>query len=126
MTPAKLPESVAEIAEVIGREQALHLIGSLPQAGRRRWRVCLYVPATLRPSHPLVKTLGWHDAMKMVRAFGGMILQPSNCRFIAKRARDQRIRELADAGLSTREIAAQFDISADWVREILRGKRQRR
>ncbi|WP_300067765.1 hypothetical protein [uncultured Ruegeria sp.] len=123
-----LPESVAEIVEVIGRDQALHLIGSLPQSGSRAWRVCIYVPKRL-PSvdHPLVRVLGWKDASKLVRAFSGMILQPSNCRFIVRSARNRRIREMAEEGYSVREIAHGVDLSVDWVREILsKGKRGNR
>jgi hypothetical protein len=118
-----LPESVAEIAEVIGREQALHLIGSLPQSGSRAWRVCVYIPKRLtHVDHPLVRILGYRDAQKLVRAFSGMILQPSNCRFLARAARNRRIWEMAGDGLSVTEIAHGVDLSAYWVREILRGE----
>lgn len=124
---APLPESVAEIAEVIGRDQALHLIGSLPQSGSRAWRVCVYIPKRL-PSvdHPLVRILGYHDAQRMVRAFSGMILQPSNCRFLARAFRDRRIREMADEGLSIKEISFAVDLSAYRVREILAAGSPRR
>lgn len=127
-----LPDSVAEIAEVIGRDQALHLIGSLPQSGSRAWRVCIYVPKRL-PSvdHPLVRVLGWNDANKLVKAFSGMILQPSNCRFIVKAARNRRIREMAAEGFSVKQIAHGVDLSIYQVRDILaggtaRGKRKGR
>lgn len=115
-----LPESVAEIAEVIGEEQAFHLIGSLPQSGSRKWRVCVYIPKRLTSvDHPLVRILGWHDANKMVRAFSGMILQPSNCRFRARAERDRRIREMAGEGHPVTEIAHGVDLSTYRVREIL-------
>lgn len=115
-----LPDSVAEISEVIGWDQALHLIGSLPQSGSRAWRVCIYIPKCL-PSvdHPLVRVLGWNDANKMVMAFSGMILQPSNCRFIVRAARNRRIREMRNEGHSVRDIAHGVDLSIDRVREIL-------
>lgn len=121
-----LPESVAEIAEVIGRDQALRLIGSLPQSGSRAWRVCVYIPKRLpEVDHPLVRILGWNDANKLVRAFSGMILQPSNCRFIARAARDRRIREMAADGLSVGEIAQGVNLSTYRVREILVGETAR-
>lgn len=117
-----LPDSVAEIAEVIGRDKALHLIGSLPQSGSRKWRVCVYIPKRL-PSvdHKLVRILGYQDAQKMVRAFSGMILQPSNCRFWAKAVRDRRIREMNAEGYPVSEIAFGVGLSAYRVREILAG-----
>lgn len=117
-----LPDSVAEIADVIGRDQALHLIGSLPQSGSRAWRVCVYIPKRLPTvDHPLVHTLGWCDANKLVYAFSGMILQPSNCRFIARAARNRRIREMAKEGFSVNDIAYGVDLSTYRVREILAG-----
>ncbi|AVO37379.1 hypothetical protein [Pukyongiella litopenaei] len=121
LAPA-LPESVAEIAEVIGREQALHLIGSLPQSGSRAWRICVYIPKKLQTvDHQLVRILGYNDAQKMVRAFSGMILQPSNCRFLVRAARNRRIREMAADGHSITEIAHGVALSAYRVREILSG-----
>ncbi|HDR9259609.1 TPA: hypothetical protein QDB21_005631 [Burkholderia vietnamiensis] len=79
-----LPKSVQEIADVIGREKALHLIRSLPtyvagKPGKRCTRVMLYVPQRLRMDHPLVQILGFEDAAKMVDNFGGECLQPANC-----------------------------------------------
>ena len=121
--PQTLPESVAEIAAVIGREQALRLIGSLPQSGSRAWRVCVYIPKRL-PSldHQLVRVLGYHDAQKMIRAFSGRILQPSNCRYLARQSRNARIFEMAAAGHPVAEIAHGVDLSVYRVREILKGK----
>lgn len=117
-----LPESVAEIAEVIGREQAMHLIGSLSPSGSRAWRVCVYIPKRLPTvDHQLVRILGYHDAQKMVSAFSGMILQPSNCRFLARAARDRRIREMNDEGFLISEIADSVELSTYRVREILAG-----
>lgn len=115
-----LPESAAEIADVIGRDQALRLIGSLPQSGSRAWRVCVYIPKRLRTvDHPLVRILGYHDAQRMVQAFSGMILQPSNCRSVSRAVRDARIHEMAREGYSTGEIAHGVNLSAYRVREIL-------
>ena len=85
----RLPESVQEIAEVIGREKALEFIGRLPTSGSRAWRVCVYIPKRLPADHKLVEMLGWHDAKRLVDAFSGMILQPSNCRFLHRQHRNR-------------------------------------
>lgn len=114
-----LPDSVQEIADVIGREKALEFIGKLPQAGKRKWRVCIYIPKSLPPDHKLVELLGWHDADRMVRAFSGMILQPSNCRFLERDYRRRRVVELHREGLTAKEIGEQVELSAYWVREII-------
>jgi len=119
---AALPESVAEIADVIGEEQTFHLIGQLPQSGSRKWRVCVYVPKILPIDHQLVRILGWSDAHKLSRAFSGMILQPSNCRFLVRQARNQRIHEMAEEGCAVIDIAHGVDLSVYRVREILAGE----
>ena len=118
-----LPESVAEIAEVIGREKALEFVGNLPQAGKRPWRVCVYIPKTLPANHRLVELLGWHDAARMVSAFSGMILQPSNCRYLEREARWRRVLELAAEGAPEDEIADHIGLSVDRVREIIAGRK---
>lgn len=117
-----LPESVQEIAEVIGRDKALYLIGQLPTCGKRSWRVVLYVPKRIRADHQLVRLLGWHDAQAMVREFGGMILQPSNCNQVHRQFRNQEVRRLADSGLDNDAIAAAVGVSTRTVRRILRDK----
>jgi len=117
--PPPLPESVEEIAEVIGRDKALMLIGQLPQAGKRSWRVCLYVPKKLPIDHPLVDLLGYQAAKKLAWAFAGMILQPSNCKGIYRAYRNREIWRMNDEGLAVSDIAEAVDLSTYRVREIL-------
>lgn len=122
-----LPRSVQEIAEVIGRERALFLIGSLPRAyssGHAAGQPILYIPKSLRPDHPLVRTLGWTDAQKLVKAFGGEILQPCACTAIIKAFRHQTIRSMAKRGFKQKVIAMQTDLSMSMVAKILRAKPQ--
>lgn len=124
----RLPESVQEIADVIGRSRALYLIGRLPKtyppSTRTKHgateRVILYVPKSLRPDHALVSILGWHDAMKLVRVFGGEILQPANCREVYRRFRDQSIRAFLSAGSSPSHIAALMGVSDRHVKNLSR------
>lgn len=115
----KLPESIAEIAEVIGREKALEFIDKLPAAGRRPWRVCVYVPKRLPADHQLVRMLGWHDARRLCCAFSGMILQPSNGRFLYREYRNRQIIRMSALGMPVREIAEAVELSTYRVREIL-------
>ena len=117
-----LPNSVQELAEVIGREKALRLIGGLPQCGKRSWRKVLYVPkpSRLGASHPLVRVLGYADALKLSEAFGGEILQPSNCNFIARNFRNTTIRTMAAKGMSPADIAEAVQITSRQVRNILK------
>lgn len=114
-----LPRSVAEIAAVIGRERALYLIGRLPRSGSRSWRVCFYVPKRLAPDHQLVRILGWHDAMRMVRHFGGAIVQAAGASYLPARWRHREIRRLHAAGWHHAEIAEFVGLSAYRVREVV-------
>jgi hypothetical protein len=122
---ARLPKSTQEIADVIGRERALFLVGQLPRsygesAGFTYSRVHMYVPATIKPSHNLVALLGWIDAMKLVAHFGGEILYPSKCDEIIRDHRDKSIRRLHVDGVDATTIAVWFGITDRHVRNIVR------
>lgn len=108
-----------EIAEVIGRERALYLIGRLPQSGRRSWRVSLWVPKRLKPGHPLAELIGWDDAAKLSRVFGGSVIQPSNCRHIHRRFRNEAVREMSKGGMGHAEVARIVGLSVRQVRNII-------
>ena len=121
----RLPASVQEIADVIGRERALYLIGQLPRCyagkeGHKSSRVILYVPTAKRipADHYLVRILGWQDAMKMCQAFGGEILQPANCSEIYRRHRDKTIMAMLQAGAKASAVAAVMGVTERQVRMI--------
>lgn len=119
----RLPDTVQEIADVIGREAALFLIGQLPTCyagadGKRSTRVILYVPKRLAPDHRLVRILGWHTALQLVQGFGGEILQPANCQEVYRRFRDDEAKRLACAGLSAAQLAEVLAVSERHVRNI--------
>jgi hypothetical protein len=124
----RLPWSVEEIAEVIGRERALYLIGRLPRcyppSGGGREQVIMYVPKRLRPTHRLVQILGWRDAEALVRTFGGEILKPGNCRELYRPHRDAGIIDAATAGIPVAMIAAWFEVSTRHVQNVLRENAQ--
>lgn len=126
-----LPASVQEIADVIGRERALYLVGQLPRSYQTRkhsrqasWHVIMYVPKSLKPDHPLVRILGWHDANKLAVVFGGEILQPANCADIWRGFRDRMARRMEAAGLPWPEIADTLGVSERHLRNMLREKAQ--
>lgn len=123
-----LPGSVREIAEVIGRHDALRLIGQLPTCyagrdGHKSNRVIMYVPKRLPPDHKLVEILGWTTATKLVRAFGGEILQPANCRAIYARFRDEAIVKMLEAGARPAMVAELMNLSERHVRNLMRGEK---
>lgn len=123
-----LPDSVKEIADVIGREQALYLIGQLPRCyspdarypAARKATVIMYVPKRLEPTDRLVGILGWKDAARLVREFAGMLIHPASCADILRQHRDRNIARLAAEGVSTTMLAEWFDLDVSMVRRVLR------
>ena len=118
-----LPRSVQEIADVIGRERALYLIGKLPvytvrdkRGHVKDTRVILYVPKTLAVDSDLVKILGWNDASKMVRYFGGELLYPGNCKEIYRRFIIQTIKRMCGEGIDHKIIAHTLEVSERTVK----------
>lgn len=125
----QLPKSAQEIADVIGRERALYLIGKLPRctppstrsSKGGEQRVMLYVPtlARLKPDHQLVRIIGWDDAVKMCRHFGGEILQPGNCAEIYRKFRDASIIRLVGDGVPVKTVAEWMNVTDRHVRGLL-------
>lgn len=118
----KLPESVQDIADVIGEDAALKLVESLPQCGKRPWRRMLYVPKRLQPDHKLVAALGWNDAVKMVRYFGGEILQVAACQAIKREQQYARIHDMTAQGVNKKEVARREGITLRMVNWVLKEK----
>lgn len=120
----RLPATVQEIADVIGHERALLLIGQLPRcySPHHGAQVILYVPtlARLKPSHDLVRILGWEDAVKMSQAFGGEILKPANCAGIYRQFRDQHITRMLIEGVPITMVAEWFGVSDRHVKNLAR------
>lgn len=119
--PAKLPKSVQEIADVIGRDLALHLVACLPRAysvGHAGGQVILYVPKRISPDHKLVSLIGWNAAERLTRIFGGEILQPATCAHLYRDFRDENIRRLLLEGHAVELIAEWFGVSERHVRGV--------
>ena len=121
-----LPESVQEIADVIGRDGALRLVCQMPVSYRaqnkRSPKVILYVPKRLKPGHRLVAILGTLKAQKLIEAFGGETLYPANCRFVFDRYRDDAVRQMVEEGERLPVVACMFDITERHVRNLCRKK----
>ncbi len=94
MNALALPESAQLIADIIGRDRALYLIGRLPRSPKRPKDVWLYVPKKLSESHQLVKLIGMSDAQKLVKAFGGQNLCLASCHSLVRLYRDEYLRHL--------------------------------
>lgn len=118
----EMPKSVREIADVIGVDQTMRLISQLPvcqRPDRKLPTVMLYVPKKLPVDHELVRMVGYHDAMKLVRAFGGEILYPANCRHVFKRVRDDAMVRMLKMGARIEVVADLFGMTPRAVRYIM-------
>jgi hypothetical protein len=120
-----LPASVREIADVIGRDQTLYLIGNLPTyitgtEGHKGHKKYLYVPRRLPPDHFLVRVLGWVDAYRLSLAFGGCPLTPALCTSVPKRFEVKEILRLTRAGYSPDSITVMLDTSVTYVRAVIK------
>jgi hypothetical protein len=120
-----LPASVQELADVIGRDDALYLIGQLPTCksglpGHQSTRVILYVPKRLKPHHRLVEILGEERAAKLVEGFGGETLQVANCQDVYRRFRDREARRMAGEGMTSSQLAEALQVSVRHARNLRR------
>lgn len=120
----QLPNSVQEVAEVIGTERALFLIGKLPRYYKKGngSTLYLYVPTLARMGmdHELVKIMGWNDAQKLARAFAGEILQLASCASIYREFRDQNIMRMAGDGIPVKMLATWFNVSERHIKNLMR------
>ena len=114
----ELPASVAEIADVIGRDAALRLVGALPPAGSRSWRRVVYVPKRLKPGHPLIDMVGLEAAQALARHFAGAVVQPGACADMIRAWNTRHLRRLAAEGWPADELAEAFGLSARQVRNL--------
>lgn len=109
----KLPKSVQPIADVIGINQTLRLIGQLPvcQVRDKRYgaaisnRIILIVPVTLKPTDKLITMIGWADAKKLVAHFGGEYLYPATCAEIYRDFLKKSAHRMLAQGMKPTEIA---------------------
>lgn len=119
---APLEGVAGEIEEVIGRDATVLLISHMRGATSRPWRVCFYVPKNLPLDHRLVAILGWQDARRLSRAFGGEILQTSNLRYIERAWRTVAIWKLrVFDGWPPSWIAEELSVEITTVRATLAG-----
>lgn len=118
--PNALPDSVQQVAEVIGEEAALKLVNGWPRTAKAS-RPVVYVPARLTPDHRLVAILGWQTAERLVRVFGGDILFLATCASARRAGRDAEIEEDMRNGptLSPAVIAQRYGIHVVHARRIM-------
>lgn len=117
----RLPDSVQEIADVIGRGAALHLVRNLPtyRNGTHRNKPILYVPKKLTSGHRLITILGEEPAQRLVDEFGGEILWPAISTTL-RAARREEIKQRWSEGAATKaDLARAFNVTERYIRSIV-------
>ncbi|AZB63877.1 hypothetical protein EBL87_09060 [Cereibacter sphaeroides] len=113
-----LPDTLQDVAEVIGREAALRLAEGLPQCGSRSWRRMVYVPQKMKEGHPLVRLIGRERAEELRRSHTNMILEVPVCVEIRAAYREHVIRRLKAAEMPEQEIARMVGVDVAAVRAV--------
>lgn len=126
----KLPRSVQQIADVIGREKALELVGKLPRAQRPSHTkgesmVCVYIPmlCNLKPDHKLARMIGYAAAEKLSIRFGSEILNLATCRNVYRSFRNDAILRMIKEGISEELIAEWMGVTVRTVSMVARRDR---
>lgn len=123
----ELPFSVQEVADVIGRQKALHLIGRLhcKSTNGRRQKYKLHVPKHAKPHFNLSKIIGLDDAKAMSKEFAGITLHLAGCAEIIRDFRNQGIENAIKRNIPTKMIASWFGVTTRQIRYIRAGLPQR-
>lgn len=108
-----LPQSLRDIADVIGIEKTLDLAKAY--GGLRLW-----IPS--KPPHDweLFNILGRENACKLIELCGGSQIEIPSCRFLNLELRNQKIRD-DRRSLSIEKLAAKYGLRRGWIRKICKG-----
>lgn len=118
---SRLPDSVQQIADVIGEAAALDLVRRWPRTktnGDTPFRPVIYIPAKLSPDHRLVSIVGWSNAAKLVRMFGGDIIFLATCAITLRDDRNDAIADMLAKNASPAAVAIKLGMSERHVRRI--------
>ena len=119
----RLPQSVRDIADVIGTPLALRLeaIATPDHKSKRRRGFRVRIPSTSMGSdHPLVNAIGHDAAERLRRHFGGETM-PFPARTVRRVNRALLIAQDSMQGLSVKELAVRYRVGEKTVIRALEG-----
>ncbi|MCR9086165.1 MAG: hypothetical protein NXH97_05380 [Rhodobacteraceae bacterium] len=106
-----LPDTLQDVANVIGRYAAVRLSEGLVQTGKRASRRMVYVPATPPQRHRLIDLIGVEARAKLCWTHGRIILGVPVCQKLKSAWRDLAAKRMADSGMKPAQIAADLGTS---------------
>lgn len=107
-----LPDSLKDIAQAIGFEKVMILVGEY--GGQRLW-----IPKQPTLDWAVVSLLGYEAAYKLSYLLGGNQIEVPSCRFLSIEERNQKIRR--DRATHTIEaLAKKYSLRREWIRKIVR------
>jgi Mor transcription activator family protein len=110
-----MPKSLREIADRIGLDATLALVG-------RFGGTSVYVPRKLDASHPLCEALGLEAARRLVEEYGRIDLNVPKAQAYWLRRRHAAIRRKHSEGARINELALTYGYTARYVRNIVRNE----
>lgn len=106
-----LPQSVREIARLIGLPATLKLV-------EHYQGVPMWVPVNYDPDHILVRLVGHEAAMKLIEEYGGEKPEIARCAAAIRAIRNHRI---CTSNKSQRELAIEHGLTVRQIRYIQTG-----
>ncbi|MBF0192097.1 MAG: hypothetical protein HQL99_13300 [Magnetococcales bacterium] len=107
-----LPESLQEVAGVIGVDGAFDLV---QEYGGTR----IFVPRKMREHHKLVASLGMERARRLAHHFGGETLSVVRNAELLRRTRNRQIVESYNTGVGVRQLARDHALTERQIYSIL-------
>ncbi|PCJ05871.1 MAG: hypothetical protein COB16_14335 [Rhodobacteraceae bacterium] len=114
-----LPETVAEIAEVVGRGNAVRLVEGTRATGKRKWRRHLYVPGDMPDDHWITKMIGLEAAVWLSYSHGNCIIELPSCFALRKAYMADHALRLSYAGAALPEIAREMGVEQKTAKGLL-------
>ncbi|MCV6587530.1 MAG: hypothetical protein OIF57_00685 [Marinobacterium sp.] len=108
----QLPESLRELAEIIGLEYALVMADMFPG-------VPVYIPANCREDHPVAAAIGLENFRKVIYYYGGDTLKLAKSDAVRRQIKHKRAQLLKKSGMTNRQIAAELDYSQRHIERII-------
>lgn len=112
LSAQQLPESLTEIAEIIGLPSTLTLVEKW--GGTR-----IFIPRQVAAQHKLANLLGFEQARKMSRHFGGETLTIARAANVIRSIRNREITRRYDEGEGVRLLAVEHNLTERQIYTIL-------